>query len=961
MANDIKLIERQVPGLPGTSLAAATEAGRAAGEAAGQAAGAASGAAAGTTAGAAAGQAAGAAAGTTAGAAAGTTAGTTAGAIAGEAAGRISGAEAGVQAAQDAINPIRDQVVLAAAQVAADRDEVEADRAEVEQNTQLVSDWADIVSDKAAQVADDRLQVGAWRDETEDLYEQTVLAAQAVGLGSLPFFETEAEGVAGVADGETFTNIAADQTIKSLQIQRRSGSTAVELAAFPSFLALLLEIQKRISIIDDSDPLVALSLADAAGEVAFEVTLQGLTRLAAMQIVGAGSFDRDFSLGSLSVSDVAGWGVFEITQAGVTKLSEMEIANAGRFNRDPADSAPALAVSDKAGWTSVSVSRQGVLEFLRALIPGSAFIGQSNESGVVMSWEDLAGFVLADLTDRGFFRGAGLSVRGSEIGVDTEYALSLSDKAGWMVAAIGFDGTPFGAWIGGGGGAASTAEEPTSIGSLETRAVEADRVSGREVNQVYLRQDQNVHRAITGGPYSTRLVRLESIDGNIAEASVYRQGAESRVRYRVTPIGTTPPGAPRRFYLVIGYGQSLEVALIETPDQPDPPWTGVIPGNAYMYDSSAFDGLLRGPRPFQRSPQGANQNLAHDPVQFSRLTRHFGSLHAFNGINGQTNAETMALALCGQHLQPSDHVLSCIIGTGSTEIAKFLPGTAHNDAIMLSIDRAAAEVTARNAAMAAGATPDRWELHVISKSQIGEQDIQIGTSAATFIARIEAVNASIAARVALHGGTYYKHIIQQTMYSMGGTNRMAAIAQGEMGKAGTAVVVPTYHLLPGGHSAHLYPLTYLPQGSAQAFAISELLLDPDFNFPHVKDGDALLTSPTTSVCSVSSLKESLVFDVQTIPNRPDGRFGVTMSDNNGPIAVSAVNITGADELTITHAPADLGLAPIVKFGLDGGAAQYPDPNGPRINFRDSFRWYCAATGQIVSSFPFAHQTALVAA
>lgn len=746
----------------------------------------------------------------------------------------------------------------------ADRNAVAADRLAVE------GDAADVAADKA-DVAADRALAETAADEAQ-------AAALAMSGGSIPFFLTEAAGIAGVADGEVFQIPVAD-SVASIDIRQRVGSGSISLGTIASGDALQDEIDDRTTLISEITDGAAIVVADSTGAVAFDIAADGTTRAARFQVPGG-----------LTISVVD----------------------------DPAS----LVIADASGG------------------------------------------VVAELTADALLRVVGLAVGyGMKIGVvdDPGVALAIVDSAGGVIADILTDGTFRGGWAGGGGsgGEASTAEEVTVVGDFETRGIAADE-SGRIVNQVWLREAENVYRAITGGPYSTRHVGLDSIDGNIATLNVYRQGAAAKAKYRITPLGSTALSTPRRLYLGLYWGQSLIVALIESPDRPDAPWTGIVPGNAWMFDGANVDGLPRGSRPAQYSPQGANKNLGIDPDQFARIIRQRAAQHAYNGINGQTPAETAALALMGQHLQPADHILSTVIGTGATAIASFLPGAAHNDSLMAAIDAAAARRDAMNDAMAAGATPDRWELHVFSASQIGEQDTQDNTPEATIISRMEAVIDSISDKVAAVGGTFIKHFILATMYSEGGTDRRATIAQGEMGKTGTAVVIPTHHLLPGGRSAHLMPLTYLPQGSALAHAVAEVIADPAYELPHVKDGDAVLTSATTTVCAVSGGNGSLVFDILTIPNRPDGNYGVTMTDDDGDIAVSAVAITGPAEITITHAATAIVDNPMVKFGLDGGALQLPDANGPRVNIRDTSDWPCAATGQTVSGFMFPHQTALTA-
>jgi hypothetical protein len=491
---------------------------------------------------------------------------------------------------------------------------------------------------------------------------------------------------------------------------------------------------------------------------------------------------------------------------------------------------------------------------------------------------------------------------------------------------------------GGGGSGGANTEPETPVGGVETRAV-IDPQTGRSLNQLWLRRSEGAYTKLTDGPYATSLI---GISGPGA-ATLYRRGAVNAVKWRATPIGSAAKDRPRRLYLFLGTGQSLRLGHTDAAQEPLPAWRGNVHERAYMFDSSAVDGLDRGPR----VQVVFDRNLVVADAQFSRRVPLHGAPHAGNLNHAQTSSEAMGLAFLGQHAHWQDEALFVVIGTGATGVSYFTPGSAHFQSIEKAIDAAAARVAAYNAVSA-----NAMELHVISDAQQGEEDNVLGTSQASYVSQWTAIINGIAAKVAAVGGTYRGHIFAQCHQVPGSQLTevgMATYGQAELVRTGIAMAVPVYPMLPGGNATHLWPLTYLPLGCSLAYAAAERIngVNPSV---YVKETDAKLQpGGTSTLVTITGGTGPFNFDTTTIPNAADGNYGIRAKDNAGALAVSSVTWSGQRQFMVNHAATTLGQAPKLELGTRG-TGQLPTATATRLNIRDASAWPCAATGQIVSGW-----------
>lgn len=502
--------------------------------------------------------------------------------------------------------------------------------------------------------------------------------------------------------------------------------------------------------------------------------------------------------------------------------------------------------------------------------------------------------------------------------------------------AIAASFTPFGDAVG-----VDMAETPST--SLEQRAL-AGLVTGRVAPQIHLQRTDAAWVPVTNGPWGAELVEADSASGT---ATVRRKGKVHPVKWRTAPLGD---GAT--MHLCVIKGQSLAQGFTDTTPATNgafdryPAWRDLVGERAWQF--KAGDGIQRGPRPFQLAPNYVNRNVVIAPTQLAALEPLRGALHAEDVGFAQTSAESLAAALLSQHLHARDHVLTAIVGTGATPIADFGVGTEHMDSVEAVIAAAATQATVRGMALKVWLV---WNQ--------GEQDNANGTLQATYEAAWIAIRDHIEAEAIAAGGTFGGAVIQQCSQRPAGVTGMATLAHAALIADGEAAGVVHYPMLPG-HSgaAHLFPETYLPLGSATAWAISRLI-EAGSTAPYVATGAATLVNATTIDCVFSNRSGAMQFDTDTIPN--DGSYGIRVDVTGGPIDIDAFEWTGAGTLRLTlGSSVVIGDAPVVRFGLSGSSALLPGASGPRVNIRDGSEWPCPITGQIVSGWVLQHEVAVVA-
>lgn len=486
-----------------------------------------------------------------------------------------------------------------------------------------------------------------------------------------------------------------------------------------------------------------------------------------------------------------------------------------------------------------------------------------------------------------------------------------------------------------------TGDLVADIGAVDIRQAPGV-VTGRNLDQLFLRRSSSVYTPLTFGPTPARLL---SADITTGVASVRRGGSTQAVKWRTTAIS-----AANVMHLMLVMGQSLGQAFIDTGvTEKIAPWRDPVADRAWQF--RAGDGIQRGPRPLQVIPNSGNKNVQIDSAQLQYLEPLRGANHAYYDQNGQTTHETLAAALLGQHLDHRAHVLGACVGTGSTAISSFAPATAHYLSAQAVITAAAAQAAAMNCTLKV------WLIW-----NQGEQDNTDGTAQATYEAAWIAIRDGLSAHTVSAGGTFGGALIQQCLLWGSGVPGMATLAHANLMLTGEAMGITPKPMAPGWSTAvHLLPLTYLPLGCSTAYEIARAIAAGSQVPPvRVAAGDAHLTTSTQIDCTISGGSGSYVFDTTTMVADPEGKYGVRVWDTSGEVTVSAVALTSATNLRITlAAPVLLANSPRVEFGLDGVSYQPLDASA-RVNIRDDSAWPCGATGQIVSGWMIHHKTAVVA-
>jgi hypothetical protein len=537
----------------------------------------------------------------------------------------------------------------------------------------------------------------------------------------------------------------------------------------------------------------------------------------------------------------------------------------------------------------------------------------------------------------GAWRQAEVTRSGVVIGVTGNgspiYAVPRLD--GLTTAEIGVDG----GIIAVSGETTAAPETVAAIGEPELR-LSGGQITGRVLPQLFLRRSEGVYVPLTCGPRP-----VELLSAGAESAVISRDGVESSVRWRQTPLG-----AGETMHLLLMVGQSLAVGYTDAtiPDR-SPPWRDLVAETAWQF--AASDGVQRGPRPFQLSPVYSNRGVVVAGSQLGRLEPLRGAAHAGDHLFAHTTCESAALALVGHHLHHRDQVLAAAIGTGATPIADFGPATPHYQSCTAVITAAADQAALRARALKV------WLIW----SQ-GEQDNLDGTGQATYEAAWLAIRDGLSAHAVSEGASFGGAVIQQCLHRPSGVTGMAALAHAGLIAAGEAAGVPPAPMRPG-HSggAHLYPASYLPLGAATAAEIARALEAAAVQAPpHVTA--AVLTTATQIDCAVAGGNGALVVDTDTMPADPGGTWGARVINSAGDeVDIASIEILGGASLRITLAGAlTIGSpAPRVEFGLDG-PANLAAADFARVNLRDTSDYRCPATGQAVSGWMIHHRVDITA-
>lgn len=468
-------------------------------------------------------------------------------------------------------------------------------------------------------------------------------------------------------------------------------------------------------------------------------------------------------------------------------------------------------------------------------------------------------------------------------------------------------------------------------GALELRTVPGV-ITGRSVDQVFLRRGPGIYAPLTGGASPVTLISSDTVSGS---AVIRRAGVERPLKWRPTPLGDG-----LTMHLGLHIGQSLTQGHVDTGQTERVPyWRDLVcPERAWQFQ--AGDGVQRGPRVAQYFPTAGNKAVPLDPTQIERLEPLRGARHANNQQYAQTACETAALALLGQHLHRNDHYLGAVVGTGSTAVADFAVGSQHYLNALMVIDAAYEQAVARSLGLTVWLV---WNQ--------GEEDNDLGTSQATYEATWLALRDGIAAHVAgLGAADFGGTVIMQTLRRLSGLTGMATLAHASLIAAGEALGVMPVAMsdVPYSGSTHILPLTYLPLGAAIGYEISRMIAGGSPATPHVAAGGAVLTTGTQIDCTISGGTGTFLFD-DTLSR--DSTYGVRVANADGDCPISAIAFTGANTLRITLAsPILIGSAPVVSFGLYGSGA-----NSSRVSIRDNSEWPCPCTGNIVSGWMMHHK------
>ena len=459
-------------------------------------------------------------------------------------------------------------------------------------------------------------------------------------------------------------------------------------------------------------------------------------------------------------------------------------------------------------------------------------------------------------------------------------------------------------------------------------------------------------RQLSFGPYDTQFVS-ESTAGDV---NVTRNGLTKVVKYRTSGL----LGGLDKIIHIIILGQSLSLGWKDTGtpssnfpvpilNNADPvaPLQEGLRGAAMFAPAGGPDS---GPRPLQQLPVPGAKNVALDTDRLATLVSLREMTHLGDDTFFETCASPIAAELLGGHLAQNTIVLVSVIGTGSTSISEFEKGSVTG----AQFANAMACVTA------AKTFADLWgrdlESHVVYCQ--GEQDNTDGTTIAAYKTALTGIASDFDTDItAITSQSDFHFIVQQTSQAPSGTNELgdAGKAQAELMIAGTVAGVPSYPMLPGGASTHIWPSTYMPWGTATGYELAQLM-----DAPTRKPTHAVFASKAGAVATFTLSGGSgagYQFDTDTIPNAPDGAYGFTATDDNGAMTVSSMAISGTT-LTVTFDASIVGTLNW-KFGIDnyqsGVTAKLPNTNAPRVNIRDGSDIQCRMTGQFNTGWMIQHE------
>jgi hypothetical protein len=478
------------------------------------------------------------------------------------------------------------------------------------------------------------------------------------------------------------------------------------------------------------------------------------------------------------------------------------------------------------------------------------------------------------------------------------------------------------------------------VGAVEERIVYGT-VTGRSTRQIGVRRTPGIYVFPSGGPNDVSLIST----GN-GSAKIKRNGQIHDLRWRPVAIDGSP-----YFDFQLFVGQSNQQGNADTGvAERAVYWRDPVHERGTMFDSSWIDGLDRGPRPFQLAPMAGNKGVSIDPLQLMRVIPLRGASHAGDEQYFHTAAEGCVHALLGQHLSERARVHAAVIGTGSTAIASFLPGTAHMTSIQRAINRAG------ELAVGMGRI-----LRVTLHWNQGEEDNEIGTTASVYQAALLTIRDFIRDLVVSLGGVFVGLFVAQCMQSI--ATSMAGLAQAALALAGEIVLVPTHAILPGwSGSTHYLPLMHLPLGQSIAYAVAETIATGTlYKAPRVEAGNAKLVNSQTIECAPSGGNGAYQVDTTTIPDAQDAKKGVTVHRAGSPVTIASVLIPSPGKITIATNDA-FQVGDVIGFGVYGaaGAALMPAAAAPRIPMRDTSNWPCGLSGQPISGWFMAHRVTVTA-
>ncbi|GAB5376463.1 MAG: hypothetical protein AcusKO_29250 [Acuticoccus sp.] len=481
-------------------------------------------------------------------------------------------------------------------------------------------------------------------------------------------------------------------------------------------------------------------------------------------------------------------------------------------------------------------------------------------------------------------------------------------------------------------------------------------VTGRMTRQLMMQRAAETWVQLTLGPDG--IDEVISLDPANGKATVAKDGNERVVTWRVVALVDS-----NRVHLVLVMGQSLAIGFVDIDDVDDTnvPWRDPVHERVWQFKSA--DGFQRGPRPTPYRTSSGDKDLVIPDEAFAFLEPLRGSAHKNSRTPGQTCAETATAMLAGQCLDHHDHVIGCVIGTGTTSIVDFIPGSEHMQSAEKAIE----------AAYAWGREMNLLDLTVWFVWNQGGEDILGGMTKATYKSHFISIRDHFEAFVESHtpspliDAVFGGAIIQQCEFRTGpgvSTPSQVTLAHAERIEEGEAGGLVSYAFSPGRTGVHYWPRTYFPLGAATGYEIARGI-EAGNTQPvpvHVPNGNATLVNATTIDCQFTGGNGSYQFDTTQIANFPDGNYGLSVKDDLGDVGINSVVWQNATTIRITTSRSTLiSDSPIVGLGMVGTSYNgLGDPDFLRVNIRDTSGWACPVTGQIVSGWAILQQVAVTA-